>query len=328
MFAYYYLWWSRQHWHDKLGSSYPYAKTPLPLPASLDSAGCHPVSRYAGNHLTDVPKALFTQDRRATIERDVRNAAAAGIDGFIANWKGNGRATQTTKKVTYSRRLKTLVSVVHEVNRAGIPFKLWLGYQASDTHLRTTQIAGDLAYLRRTYHGDRAFDHSFTKRIPLVWVGSRDYPLATLGTIAKKFRSTFYLIGDESPSSWNAKRGHRLDANQYYWSSQNPYTNPASFDQIKHLANMVRSAGRNPDGSRKRWFAPVAPGYNSVLNGGSTCVPRKDGATLKKLFAGNSRSSPDGWVLISWNEITEATYVQPLRRYGGHYLTVIKGLVG
>jgi hypothetical protein len=306
-----------------------YQQSPHPLPATLDANGCNPVSRFSGNQLTDVSGgAFYNQDRRATIEHDVRSAAKAGLTGFIANWHGTGKATQTTKQVTYSRRLKMLVSVVHQVNKDGIPFELWIGYQASATHLTTGAIAGDLAYLRRVYKGDTAFDHSFTKRIPLIWVGSREYDVSVLGTIASKFRSTFYLIGDESPWSWTVKRGHRLDGNQYYWSSQDPYRNPASFDQIKHLANMVRNAGHNPDGSRKRWFAPVAPGYNSILNGGSTCVPRKDGATMKKLFAGNSRSNPDGWVLISWNEIAEATYVVPLRRYGGRYLKVIHNLVG
>ena len=34
VFAYYYLWWSTNHWHDKLGSSYPYTASPLPLPAT------------------------------------------------------------------------------------------------------------------------------------------------------------------------------------------------------------------------------------------------------------------------------------------------------
>jgi hypothetical protein len=52
--AYYYLWWSREHWHDKLGHNFPYGRSPLPLPATLNAAGCHAHSRYAGNSLTDV----------------------------------------------------------------------------------------------------------------------------------------------------------------------------------------------------------------------------------------------------------------------------------
>jgi hypothetical protein len=327
MFAYYYLWWSKLHWHDKLGSSFPYASDPLPLPATLDSSGCNPRSKYSGNELTDAPRALFTQDRRATIEHDVRSAAKAGLRGFIVNWAGTGHADQTTKELSYSRRLRMVVDVVHEVNKDGIKFKLWISYKASDTILTTNHIAGDLAYLRRTYAHDAAFDRTFSKRLPLVWMGSRKYPTSVLSTISKKFRPSFYLIGDENWDTWTSARGAVLDGDQYYWSSQDPYRNPASFTQIKHLAAKVRNSKGNPDGSKKMWFAPIAPGFNTILLGGSTCVPRKDGATLRKLFAGNKASHPNGWVLISWNEIAEGTYVQPLRRYGSHYLNVISDLV-
>ena len=49
-------------------------------------------------------------------------------------------------------------------------------------------------------------------------------------------------------------------------------------------------------------------------------MPRDNGATLQALFDGNAAGDPDGWLLISWNEITEGTYVTPeLQRYGGAY---------
>ena len=327
MFAYYYLWWSKLHWHDRLGSHYPYAQSPLPLPATLNSAGCGPTSRYTGNQLTDVPRALFTQDRRAVIEHDVRAAAAAGLRGFLVNWQGTGKAGQTTSDLTYNKRLQMLVNVVHDVNNNGIAFKLWISYKASDSILSTSYISGDLTYLKRHYAGDPAFDHSFTNRLPLVWTGSRKYPTSVLSAVAQQFRSSFYLIGDENWDTWTSARGAVLDGDHYYWSSQDPYRNPASFTQLKHLAAIVRQSKPNPDGSRKMWFAPIAPGYDSILAGGSTCVPRKDGTTLHKIFNGNSASHPDGWVLISWNEITEGTYVLPMRRYGKRYLNVISNLV-
>ncbi len=42
VFAYYYLWWSLNHWKSALGSQYPATATPLPLPATLDASGCNP----------------------------------------------------------------------------------------------------------------------------------------------------------------------------------------------------------------------------------------------------------------------------------------------
>ena len=70
VYAYYYLWWSTQHWKDKLGSNYPYSASPLPLPATADADGCNAVSKYSGNHLIDVPAALFSQDEAGVIEGD------------------------------------------------------------------------------------------------------------------------------------------------------------------------------------------------------------------------------------------------------------------
>src|SRR6187455_2770477 len=86
VYAYYYLWWSTQHWKDKLGTNYPYTASPLPLPATTDADGCNAVSRYTGNQLLDVPAALVSQDDPGAIESDIRTAKGAGITCFWLNW--------------------------------------------------------------------------------------------------------------------------------------------------------------------------------------------------------------------------------------------------
>ena len=329
MFAYYYTWWSDRHWHDKLGTSFPYAASPLPLPADLDAAGCNPVSRYAGNQLIDSPVSLASadQDQPGVIEDDVRTAAGAGLTGFIVSWRGTGQAAQATSDVSYSRRLAEVVRAVGEVNGEGIDFKLWISYKASDTIVDVTAIKGDLAYLARTYGASTAFDRTWSPRPTIVWTGSKKYPLDVVRQVSEEFRGTFHLIGDETVASWADGRAAHLDGAHYYWSSQNPYSNPGSFKTLSTLAAAVRSAGANPDGSPKRWFAPLTPGYNSILLGGSTCVPRNDGQTMRDLFAGNRRSTPDGWTFISWNEIAEGTYIRPMQRWGSGYLDVVRSLV-
>ena len=84
----------------------------------------------------------------------------------------------------------------------------------------------------------------------------------------------------------------------------------------------------NPDGQPKVWVAPVAPGYNPILlYGGTTCVPRNGGETMRRLYEGNLASSPDAWLLISWNEIAENSHIVPLTRHGQLYLDTIKGVI-
>jgi hypothetical protein len=325
VFAYYYLWWSLSHWNDMLGPNYPVSANPLPLPSTLDSGGCNPASSFAGNRLTDVPYRLYSQDDVGFIEADVRQAAAAGLTGFAVNWSGTGSGTQTSTDSVYSRRLQVMVDAVHKVNSEGIPFKLWLSYKASAKMLSTSAILGDLGYFTANYGKDSAFDHSSTSKPTVIWQGSRKYGSTVLSTVAGQFRGSLRLIGDEKV--WSPGRSEFLDGDAYYWSSQNPWTNPHSFQQLSTLAAAVRGSGPNPDGSAKVWVAPAAPGYDSQLAGGSSCVPRRGGDTLRKLFEGNGATKPDAWAVISWNEIAEGTYIDPMTRYGTQDLAALTAVI-
>jgi len=327
VFVIYYLWWSANHWRERLGSNYP-TTTPGPLPATLDASGCGTHSLYPGNTLTDVPgPGGYDQTSAAVIERDVRLAASTGVRGFAVNWNGAGTSSQTIDSSSYNRELQYVFDAVHKVNAEGIPFKLMLNYKASATKLSTTAINGDMAYFTARYGADPALDHTYASRPEMFWAGSWKYSPTELATVSHAFRGKLFLIGDEKPSTWNAARAAQLDGASYYWSSQNPWSNPASFTQLRQLADAVH-AGTNPDGRRKTWLAPFTPGYNAqLLYGTSTCVPRRNGETMHALFQGNKATNPDGWTFISWNEIAEGSYIVPLRRYGQAYTNELKSLI-
>ncbi len=328
VFAMYYLWWSAKHWQDRLGPNYPSSRTPAPLPATLNAESCGARTSISGNRLTDVPGlAGYDQNDAAVIERDVRLAASLGLKGFAVNWNGTGSSSQTVNSTSYNRRLQYVFDAVHKVNAEGIPFRLMLNYKASATKLTTSAITGDLSYFTKRYAADPALDHTYSSRPEMIWAGSWKYSTAELTTVSRAFRSKMHLIGDEKPSSWNAARGAQLDGASYYWSSQDPWNNRASFDQVRKLADAVH-AGKNPDGRAKTWLAPFTPGYNAqLLYSTTTCVARKDGQTMHELFRGNKASNPDGWTFISWNEIAEGSYIVPLTRYGQRYTNELKRLI-
>ena len=328
VFAIYYLWWTNPHWHDLLGSSYPYSQQPNPLPAVLDANGCHAVSKYSGNRLTDVSQKLaYDQNSPSVIEAEVRAAAAHGISGFSVNWKGAGTSTQTSASNGFNRRLQNLFDAVRKVNAEGIKFKLQLNYQGSATILPASWIIHDLDYYLSHYRNSSVQDHSFSRRPEIIWTGSWKYSNATITSVSKAIRAHAFLIGDEKVGTWDANAAQNFDGGSYYWSSQDPFGNPQSFNQLKSLAANVRST-KNPDGSAKIWLAPFAPGFNAQLRYGSSgCVPRKRGETMRRLFAGNSQSDPNGWLFISWNEIAEGTYITPLTRYGNFYLNTMSNVI-
>jgi len=314
VYAYYYLWWSDKHWQDKLGPNYPYDSSPLPLPAKTDADGCNPASLYTGNELIDVPSALWSQDDPGQIERDIRTAKNAGISGFWLNWGGDGTTSQTRSSVTYTRRLSEAFAASARVGG----FTNWVSYKTSSKP-SADEIINDLNFLYAEFKNESAWE-KIDGRPVVTLTGSRKYGDAALAKISSAVRDRLFLVGDESGSTLTDARLALVDGLTYYWSSQNPYSNPRSFDTIIKLGDKVHAAG-------KRWYAPVAPGYNSNLIGGSTCVPRKGGETMRKIWEGNAASNPDGWGLISWNEIAENSHIQPMQKWGNTYTDVLSGLI-
>ncbi len=314
VYAYYYLWWSSQHWHDKLGASYPYTSTPLPLPATTDADGCNAVSNYSGNQLLDVPAALASQDTPGVIEDDIRTAKNAGISGFWLNWAGDGTASQTRSSVTYNSRLAEAFAASTRVGG----FTNWVSYKTSSMP-SADAIINDLNFLFNEFGQEPAWER-FDGKPVVTLTGSRKYGDADLIKISTAVRDRMFLIGDESGSTLTDARLALFDGLTYYWSSQNPFTNTGSFTTINNMGDKVHAAG-------KRWYAPLNPGYNSALIGGTTCVPRRNGDAIRALWNGNMGSNPDGWGFISWNEIAENTHIKPMQKWGSASLNALSALI-
>ena len=315
VYAYYYLWWSSNHWRHKLGSNYPYGTLPLPLPAKTDLNGCNAVNKYAGNQLLDVPGRLFDQDDPGIIAYDIKLAKNAGITGFWLNWSGAGTTTQTRASVPYTSRLAEAFAASARLGG----FKNWVSYKAASGE-SADYIINDLNFLYKTFKTQPAWERINNKPV-VTFTGSRKYSNTDVLKISRAVRDRIFLVGDESYKTLTLSRIAMFDAITYYWSSQDPYRNPQSFDRIKAMGNKVHAAG-------KRWYAPLAPGYNSqLLNGDGNCVPRKNGWTIRKLWNGNLASKPDGWGFISWNEIAENTHIRPMKKWGYTSLNVLSGLI-
>jgi len=76
------------------------------------------------------------------------------------------------------------------------------------------------------------------------------------------------------------------------------------------------------------WIAPAAPGFDARLIGGSRVIERSDGETLRRQMAAAMASAPDAVGLISWNEFSENSHVEPSRNFGARYLGVLAELEG
>lgn len=322
VYLHYYLWWTPLHWHDKLGNSYPFATNPPPIPGAMDATGCNPTVRYPGATIVDVPsEGLYDQGRGATFDLHIAQAASARIAGFIVSWQGTGQPGQTPSSSGYNARLDLLVARVNAYNAwHATKFRLALGLEAFGNYARpAAQIINDLEYFRSRYGGNPAFANVYSSQPVVMIIGSRQYALATIRAVSAAERGNFLLLGDETTGSWS-RDAALLDGTGYYWSSQDPWNNPQSGSQIASLAAQVHAA-------RKAWFAPFTAGFDTQMNGGSSCVPRRGVATLDAVWRMNRGSNPQGWFGISWNEFVENTYLQPTRTYGRTYLNELARLI-
>jgi hypothetical protein len=204
-YAYYYLWWSTNHWHEKLGPNYPYPASPLPLPGSTDPDGCGPVSQYAGNQLLDVPATLFSQDDPGQIESDIRMAKDAGLSGFWLNWQGDGSTTQTLTSVPYTRRLNEAFAASSRVGG----FANWVSYQAFTVPSADTVI-NDLNFLYAQFSSNAAWEKVDGEPV-VVFTGSRKYSDVDITRVSNAVRNKFYFVGDESATSLtDARMGYLM----------------------------------------------------------------------------------------------------------------------
>ncbi len=320
VYVHYYLWWTAQHWRDKLGPSYPYSQSPSPQPGSISSAGCQPTVQYPGATIVDLPtEGLYDQALTATYDRHIATAAAAGIRGFLASWKGTGKKDQNPRGPGYDQRLDLLVSRVNAYNATHSPhFGLGLALAAfGDYNRSAADIESDLAYFSQRYAKSDAFRNDYSDKPLVMWLDSRKYKVETVHDVSSAARPSLYLLGDETSSSWD-RDGEFLDGSSYYWSTQNPQSK-FSQSAISTLADKVHAAG-------KPWLAPFIAGYNKELAGGG-CVPRNGIRTLDSIWAMNSASKPEGWFGISWNEFVENTYLEPSQAYGTTYLDELSRLI-
>jgi len=327
LFAHYYLWWDTAHWGARLGAAATSDR--LRLPATLATDGCTATPSSPGDTLIDVPSpslGLYSEDDVATLTAQVEEAAREGINGFVVSWSGTGAVNQTSSGRAFNRRLALLVGVVHAYNRDHpTKFALMLGYEGLDNQRRPRPAAwvrNDLSYFVRTYGTDPAFSVPRYGSKPVVmFLDSRRFGVAELHQILVPYRSRLTLVGDEHGlAEWNRGVSDVFDGDGWYWSEEDPYSNARAFTVLVALAGRLHS-------QHKLWFSPLSGGYNKSSFGiGGKCVPRRGGQTLRLLYAGNKRSNPDGWMLISWNEYYENTYAEPSLRYGTQTLDLLRHL--
>ena len=245
----------------------------------------------------------YSSDDPSVMRQHVEWAKAAGIDGFIVSWKSTA---------LLDRRLEQLVSIADSLD-----FKLVVIYQALDFErepLGIEIIAEDLDHFIAEYARHPAFD--LWDKPVVIWSGTWRFTKAEIEDVAGIRRDRLLILGSERNLEGVARLTGSLDGNAYYWASVNPASNGRHEEKLRLMGEAVHDAGG-------RWIAPAAPGFDARLLGGSSVVPRDDGATLALEVDAAVRSLPDAVGLISWNEFSENTHIEPSRLHGDRSLQLL-----
>jgi hypothetical protein len=245
----------------------------------------------------------YSSDERDIMRQHVQWAKQVGIDGFIVSWKDTPRLTG---------RLEKLVAVARSED-----FKLAIVYQGLDFErvpLPVDQVKRDLTSFVDVYGDDPAF-RLFGDEPVVVLSGSWEFSrgeIAQLGSL----RSKLHLLASERNVEGYRRVADLVDGDLYYWSSVNPITHPGYGGKLREMSRVIHAR-------EGLWIAPAAPGFDARLLGHTTVVERENGETLRKELDAAFRSGPDAVGIISWNEFSENTHIEPSGRFGGRYLNVV-----
>lgn len=256
----------------------------------------------------DLPElGAYSSDDPWVMRKHIQQAQAAGITGFIVSWKDTP---------TNTRRLRALVAVAAQEH-----FALSMIYQGLDfdrNPLPASRVAADFVTFAKEFAGNPVFARMGGKPLT-IFSGTWAYSHADVARITSGVRPGLLVLSTEKSVAGYRRIADVTDGDAYYWSSVNPATNANYADKLDAMSAAVHA-------DAKYWIAPFAPGFDARLVGGTQSVPREDGRTLRTEYATALQSSPDALGLISWNEFSENTYVEPSKKFGHRYLDVLAEL--
>lgn len=269
--------------------------------------------------MSDLPVTRYDSGDGATIDRQISQAAHAGITGFITSWPGPGTTQDTNLArllahgASFERRTHThfVSSVYVETDEASL-----------GRHLESA-----LRYLIRRYTGDPHYFRWHGKPVIFIWDplgGGRT--LGTWASLRKKLDPRHHLIW--SAEGTNLRLLSVFDGlhlySAAYWGLLD-----GTIGSVDRSFRQRIDAYNAAHHSSKVWAAGVEPGYDDThIPGrrGAYRVPRKNGATYRTSWSAAMSSRPDWVTITTFNEWFEGAMVEPSVHFGTKYLALTKQL--
>ncbi len=237
----------------------------------------------------------YSSDDQQVLQAQVRQAKTAGIDGFFTSWKSTA---------ALNRRLQLLLEVARAQD-----FRVGVVYEALDfsrAPLPVATVERDLTYLLSRW-GPALSIPQFGRPV-IIWTGTDKYTAADVAAVRASIAGRALLLASSHSVSGYERIADLVDGEAYYWSSADPNA-AATTAKLAALSSAVHAHGG-------LWLAPAAGGFDGRPLGGTRVIERGGGDTLVASLGNAFTSAPDAVMVISWNEWSENTYIEPSQKYG------------
>jgi LysM repeat protein len=291
-----------------LGLSSPPAEAGGPLVLAFYYAW-YDLNTWNSAQLSDLPQQLYASADPTTIDRHVRQAHSAGIDGFVLSWYGPGGGNQT------EANLKALLNTAASYGfRAAADFEVGSPYFAT----REDRVTA-LRHLLSVHASHPAYLRLDGRPVVFFWASqllSVDEWAAIRGEVDPDHTS-IWIVKGASIDYLSVFDG--LHLYNIAWSEDPAGTLANWGSQVRATATTL--------GSYRYWAATAMPGWDDTRIAGRTGAfvrDRAGGDYYRRSWSGAVASGPDMVIITSFNEWMEGSMIEPSAGYGDLYL----GLTG
>jgi hypothetical protein len=245
----------------------------------------------------------YSSDDPHVLRDQVVLAKTAGITGFLTSWKSTP---------ALNRRLSLLIKIARSEH-----LDVGVVYEALDFTRKPLPVATvehDMAYL--VDHWATGLRSSYFGRPVVIWTGTDEYSVAAVRAVRKVLGGRALLLSASKSVVGYERVADVVNGEAYYWSSADP--------KKPGTAAKLRAMGAAVHEHHGIWIAPAAGGFDGRSLNHTRVIPRDGGATLVRSLDAAYASAPSAVGVISWNEWSENTYIEPGKRYGYEELNTLR----
>lgn len=290
VYSFYYPWYQRSYW---FGGA---------------------IARYNRN------EQPYDSDDPEAIDRHIRQARTARIDGFISSWFGPGTMTDENLNVVFDRLPEHGFNVAVYFETLGESFTSKRAVADAFRYLFTNftsrpqyaRYRGDpVIYIYQPQSVLRPYDGSANPRYRRVW-----------RSIFRTLRAEGYEFSTVASSA--DPRDLRV------FDGLHLYGVRTSHGFNRQMSLIARAFAAIHGGKRRIWVVPVAPGYDDrhLEDRAGMLVPRNQGAHYRSQWQTAITIHADAAAVLSFNEWYETTNIEPNRRWGDLYLDITRRKAG